>query len=66
MSEKTKKEKHTVVKSRVYEIVKGSGKNLKLSKELFGKIDEYIEELVLKACDRAEGNKRKTIFPRDL
>jgi len=64
--------KNVVVRTRIYQIIKGVGSEaldegkLQVSKALFAALDKKVMEIVLEACGRTIGNKRKTVYPRDL
>lgn len=70
--EETEEIKNVVVRTRIYQIIKGIGSELledgklQVSKELFAALDQKVIELVLAACKRTVGNKRKTVYPRDI
>lgn len=37
-----------------------------VSEEVYAELDKKVEEMIKRAEERAKGNGRRTIFPRDL
>ena len=46
--------------------VKDALKNKNVSSDFYDALDEKVQELMNDAAERADGNDRKTVQPRDL
>jgi len=53
-----------VVKSSIREFINEN--DMRISAPAIKKLNESIEKLLLKAIERANGNKRKTVLPQDV
>lgn len=51
-----------VVKAKLKEVCKGCN----VAGDFAEALDKLVREAVAKACDRAEGNGRKTVMAKDL
>lgn len=58
-----------IVKSKIREIVKkldASGEIGNVAEEVEEALDKKVEEVLIKAIERAKANQRKTLLARDL
>jgi len=51
-----------IVKAKIKEAAKG----FNVASDLADALDKAVEELIKKACERAESNGRKTVMAKDL
>ena len=51
-----------IIKSNIKKIIK----NMSVAGEVGGELDKRVEEILLKAAERAKANNRRTVFARDL
>ncbi len=54
-----------IVQSKIRESIKKAG-DFKVGGDLLKALDEELEVIVKKACERAKANGRKTVSARDL
>ena len=58
--------KRVIVKGQVNKVAKSHKPPLKVALPFYDAVDKAVKALVLKACDRAHENHRKTVFAQDV
>jgi histone H3/H4 len=53
-----------VFQSKVRQVAKKKG--MRFSENALPTLSKIVEQLVIKACERAKANKRKTLMPNDF
>ena len=52
-------------RTQIKEIIRNEGIN-NMTSDFMDRLDKAVKDLVIKACDRAKENQRKTVMGRDI